>query len=304
VKPKRKKLIVIVAVVAAFIAAVVVVVHLPYVQRSVWNRIAASIEEGSGWQIATDDIALRALPARFSASGITVAYEGRTVVWLDRLEARWRWLGALKPPHTLESLTLEGVDVDSDALPERSGDKQESGTSFWEDFEIGELRVVGVGAAESISGIEVVVDGLNIDGRLVSGLATARITAEKLSLARDGRLLDLGSVDIEGHGSQDGLQLERLTLGSAAADLSVVGEIGFSPALDGRFEVSSRVDLESAARWWDPNLVTGLEPAGRLELEGHVAITDAEGLELELAHRGRMANRGCTRPTLGGVAQL
>jgi len=287
VKHRRRKLIIVAAVFIALVAVVAVVIHLPGVQRSAWNRLAKSIEEGSGWQIATDDIALRALPARLQTSGITVAYEGRTVVSIDHLEVRWRWLGVLRPPRRLESLALEGVDVDSDALPERSAENQESGTSFWEDFEIGELRVVAVGGTESIAGIEVVVDGLNIDGRLVSGLATARVSAEKLSLVREGRLLDLGTIDIEGHGSQAGLRVERLTLDSAAVGLSVVGEMGFSPTIDGRFEVNSRVDIDSFGRWWDPNLVSGLEPAGRLELEGHVAMTEARGLALELEHRGR-----------------
>jgi len=123
VKHRRRKLAIVAAAFIALVAVVAVVVHLPGVQRSIWNRLAASIEEGSGWQIATDDIALRALPARLQTSGITVAYEGRTVVRLDRLEARWRWLGVLRPPYKLESLTLEGVNVDSDALPEIQGSK-------------------------------------------------------------------------------------------------------------------------------------------------------------------------------------
>jgi len=245
------------------------------------------IEESSGWQIATDDIALRMLPAQLQTNGITVAYEGRTVVWLDRVEAKWRWLRVLRPPHRLESLTLEGVQVDFDSLPEKSADSQAAGFSFLEAFEIGKLRVIGVGAAESISGIEVAVDGLNIDGRLVSGLATARVSAENLSLARDGRILQLGSVDLEGHGSQEGLRVERLKLGSTAVGLLVSGEMSFTPALDGRFEVISKVDLDSAASWWDPNLATGLDPTGRLELEGYVGVREKEGIELVLGHRGQ-----------------
>ena len=92
---------------------------------------------------------------------------------------------------------------------------------------------------------------------------------------------------LRGDGSQDGLWVERLAFGSAPADLLVTGEIGFKPALDGRFQVRSVVDLESAAHWWDPNLVTGFEPAGRLELEGYVAMTEASGLVLRLGHRGQ-----------------
>jgi outer membrane protein assembly factor BamA len=286
VKVRRRTLVIAASIIVALLAAATIVVHLPFVQRSIWNRFAASIEKSSGWQIAIDDLALRALPGRFRADGIKVSYGERTVIWLDRFEAKWRWLGVLRRPHRIESLTIEGVGFDSDALPEKSADNQEAGFSFLEDFEIGELRVIGVGAAESISGIEVVVDGLNIDGRLVSGLATARVSAEKLTLSREGRLLDLGSIDIEGHGSHDGLRIERLTLGSTAAGLSVTGDIGFSPATAGRFDVEAELDLETIAFWWDPNLVTGLEPAGRLELEGHVEVSGADGIGLDLRHQG------------------
>ena len=285
-KNRNRKLVIVAAVFIALVAVLAVVIHLPGVQRKIWNRLAASFEESSGWQISADEFNLRALPARLRASGITVAFGGRTVASLDSLEARWGWLGLTKTPHRLDVLVLDGVDFDSSALPERPAEDSESGTSVWELFEIGELRVVGVGGAGSISGIEVVVDGLNIDGRLVSGSATARVSAMKLSLARDGRLLDLGTVDLEGHGSGDGLRVERLALGSAVAGLSLAGEVGFSPATNGRFDVRAEFDTEAVAHWWDPNLVTGLEPSGRLELEGQVAMTDAGGLEVDLGHRG------------------
>jgi outer membrane protein assembly factor BamA len=286
VKLKRRKLLIIFATVVALMLVGTIAVHLSAVQQRIWNRIAAAIEESTGWQVTTDEFALRALPARLRMSGVTVAYGGRTVVSLDRLEAHWRWLGVARAPHRLDVLILDGVDIDADALPEKATTTDDSAISVWELVEIGELRVLGVGGAESISGIEVVVDGLNIDGRLVSGLATARISAQQLSMVRDGRLLDLGSVDIEGHGSQNGLRVERLALGSTAAALSMTGEIEFSPATDGRFDVGVDINIATVAQWWDPNLVTGLEPSGRLELEGSVEMTDTKGLELELSHSG------------------
>ena len=273
--------------VLAILATIAVVVHLPFVQRSIWNRFAITIEKSTGWQVVTDEFALRALPGRIQANGIRVAYGGRTVIWLDRFEAKWRWFGVLRQPHRIESLTLEGVRVDSEALPESSANAEDDGSSLLEDFEVGELRIIGFGAAESISGIEVVVDGLNIDGRLVSGQATVRASAERLSLSRESRLLDLGSIDIEGHGSQDGFRIERVTLGSSSVGLSMAGEVGFSPAAAGRFEVDAEFDLETIAYWWDPNLVTGLEPSGRLELGGNVGFSDADGIELNLGHQGR-----------------
>ena len=286
-KLNRRKVAIVAGAFIALVVVLVAVVHHPAVQRSVWNRLATAIEESSGWQIAAEDLALLALPARFRASGVTVGYEGRTVVSLDRLEARWAWLGALRAPHRLDLLVLEGVEINADALPEPQSTTGDPAISVWELVEIGELRVLGVGGSESISGIEVVVDGLNIDARLVSGLATARVTTEKLSVVRDGRLLDLGSIDVEGNGSREGVRVDRLALDSNAIGMSVTGEMVFSPATGGRFEVSAGIDTETVAEWWDPNMATGLEPSGRLELDGHVSFTDAGGIELELSHRGQ-----------------
>ena len=205
---------------------------------------------------------------------------------MERIEVQWGWLGVLRAPHRIQVLVVDGVEIDADALPEKESTADEPATSLWELFEIGELRVTGVGGGESVSGIELVVDGLNIEGRLVSGLAAARLTAGKLSLVRDNRTLDLGVIEIEGHGSPAGLRIERLSFGSTDARLFVTGEIEFSPATNGRFDVRAEMDTEAAAHWWDPNLATGLEPSGRLKLEGHVAMTDTRGLELELGHRG------------------
>jgi len=287
VKVRRKTLIIGASIVFAFLVVLTIVVHLSFVQRSIWNRIAAAIEESSGWQIEIDEIALRVLPARLKTAGVTVAYEGRTVASMERIEVQWGWLGVLRAPHRIQVLVVDGVEIDADALPELESTPDEPASSIWELVEIGELRVIGMGGAESVAGIELVVDGLNIDGRLESGLAAARLSAGKLSLVRDTRILDLGSIEIDGHGSPDGLQIDRLNFGSTEASLFVTGEIGFSPATAGRFEVEAEFDLETIAHWWDPNLVTGLEPAGRLELEGYVGFSDADGIELDLGHHGR-----------------
>jgi translocation and assembly module TamA len=288
VKPARRKVIVVAGVVVALIATAAVVVHLPGVQRSVWHRLSASIEEDTGWRIAAESFAFRGWPARLRMSGVTADNGGRTVASLDRVEVRWSWLGLSRTPRRLERLILDGLDVDLDALPEQSTTGGDSTISLWELIEIGELRVLGSGGSKSIPGIDVAADGLNIEGRLVSGSGTAEITAQRLLVTREGRPLDLGSVEIVGRGSRDGLQLERLEIGSAEIGLSVTGRAEFLPSLNGRFDVNTEADVAVVAHWWDPNLATGLEPRGRLELEGQVAVTDAEGVTVELSHRGQI----------------
>jgi outer membrane protein assembly factor BamA len=285
-KLKRRNLIILAAVVSTLITGAVVVVHLPPVQRAIWNHLSAAIEKSSGWEISADDFALRAFPARLRMNGVTVASGGRAVALLGRLEARWGWLEVMGVPHRLDLLVLDGVEIDPGALPEQSAEADDSAVSVWELVEIGELRVVGTGGAGSYSGIEVTFDGLHIDGQIVSGLATARVSANNLSLGRDGRLLDFGSLDLKARGSQDGFQVERLAVGSAATGLLVSGEMRFTPSTEGRLDLGAEIDTEIVAHWWDPNLVTGLDPAGRLELEGHVAVTEVEGPNLFLRHRG------------------
>jgi translocation and assembly module TamA len=283
--PWRRRALILTAAVAAMCAVVMIVVHLPVVQRGVWDRVAAGIEE-SGWRIYAEDLAVRAFPGRLRARGVTVTGTNGTVAKLDRLEARWRWLAVLRPPHRLETVIVEGLHIDVDALPDASSDSEEPSTPSWDLVEIGELQILGAGGEGSIPEAIISVDGLNVAGRLESGMATARLSAESLSLIREGRKLDAGSVDIEARVSQQGLRLDRFVIGSADASVSLAGEVGFSPAITGQVNAEVEFDLPALARWWDPNLVSGLEPEGRVMLEGRVILSDANGVELAFSHHG------------------
>jgi outer membrane protein assembly factor BamA len=77
-----------------------------------------------------------------------------------------------------------------------------------------------------------------------------------------------------------------LEIASSSAGLAITGAIDFEPQTSGHFVIESRVDIQAVARWWDPNLVTGLDPQGRLALEGTAGVTQADGLRLELRHHG------------------
>ena len=71
------------AAVAALCAVLMTVVHLPAVQRRVWERVAAGIAE-SGWRIDAESFAVRALPARLRAHGVTVTgADGKAVTVKD-----------------------------------------------------------------------------------------------------------------------------------------------------------------------------------------------------------------------------
>ncbi len=272
--------------VAVTLAVAVVVVHLPGLQLGAWRRIAASIEERSGWRVEVESVAFRAMPARLRARGVTIGSEGRTVASLDALEVRWRWRSILSSPPRLDLLVLEDLEVESDALPDRRPAAGESEISIWQALEIGELRLVGGGGGDSFAGVEVAVGGVDVEGSLVAGNATARLSARRLVLIRAGRDLDLGPATLEGRGSEEGVHIDRLEVGSGAATLRAGGEIVLVPSLGARLGVEVGVDLQAVAGWWDPNLVSGLEPSGRLTLEGQVSLTEDAGIALDLRHRG------------------
>ena len=101
------------------------------------------------------------------------------------------------------------MHIDLDALPEPPPDGEESSPPSWELVEIGELQILGAGGEGSIPEAIISVDGLNVEGRLESAMATARLSAESLFLIREGRQLDAGPVDLEARISQQGVRLDR-----------------------------------------------------------------------------------------------
>jgi outer membrane protein assembly factor BamA len=283
----RRRLLIAALVVTTLLVVPAVVFHLPVVQRELWDRVTASIDERSGWRIEAERVSLRALPARFVAKGVVIAAEGRTLATLDMLEAKWNWLAVSKAPHRLESLTVDGVHVDLDALPRGSPEESEAMDSPFNLVEIGELRVLRTTGEGSTPAAEIAVDGLNIEGQLMSDLATARVVADQLILVRAGRDLVLGAVRFECRASQRGLEIDLLEISSPSAGASLEGRVVFEPAIDVSIDATVEFDLEAVSRWWDPNLVTGLEPHGRLVFDGNATMTEQEGLDLLFLHRGR-----------------
>jgi outer membrane translocation and assembly module TamA len=284
--PGRRKLIVLAAVVVALITALAIVVHLPGVQRTLWERVAQSIEEETGWQITAEDFAVRAMFPHLDVSNLTVMYEGRVVASVEHLEAKWSWLGVVRAPRRIDRLVIEGVAIDPAAVPEGQNSADEPATFPWRAVEIEEFRVADVRGGELVAGIEVTVDGMNIDGRMTSGLVAAKLRADRLAVEREGRVLDLGRLELEARGSSDEIEVRRLALHSQAVGLSVTGQISSAPPLTARFAIAAETDLATVSHWWDPNLATGLEPHGRLDLEGEMTFADPSGLMVELRHRG------------------
>jgi hypothetical protein len=257
VKFRRTILVVLSLVVAAAILAVVA--HLPGVQRAVWRRMTAAVEESTGWRVEAESLRLRVVPARLKITGLTVAGGGGTIATVDSLSARWRWRRLLGTPRRLEEIDLDGVSFHPDALPSAGPSGQAQSTTLWNSLEIGALRVRGGRVGDSLEDIEFELDGVAVDGSLVHASATVELSARRLRLIRSKRILDFGPLKIHGVAGEDGLHIESFELGGTAVHLRAAGSLTTTPGITGRFELRAGADLAALAGWWDPNLATGLD---------------------------------------------
>jgi len=273
---------------SVFVAATIltVVVHLPGVQHMVWQRLTAAVEESTGWRVEAESVRLRAMPARLEITGLTVAGGAGTVATVDHLRAGWRWRRLLGTPRRLEEVDLDGVSFHPDALPPPSPSAEAQSNTFWNGLEIEALRVGGGRVGDSLQDIQYELGGVAVDGSLVQGSATVELSARRLRLIRSKRILDLGPLKIQGEAGEDGFHIEGFELGGAAAHLRATGSLTTTPGMTGRFELRAGADVAVLAGWWDPNLAAGVDPRGRLDVEGFVSLDSATGPEVELVHRG------------------
>ncbi len=285
----RRRLTIVVGIVIAVAVAGLVFVHSNAVQRSVIGRISESIAAETGWRVEIENPRMRLWPARFVAEGLTVSTGERLVGSIERLEMRWSWSAILGSPRRIEDVEIEGIEVDlRDPLKIPVSAAPPSGTPVdpWRVLEIGRLEVTdGRGAArifEMLGGI----DGLRAEVKLIDGIAALNLTADTVQLVRSDRRLDLGPVVVRGRGSADGIILDEVTAGEGDLALSGRGELKADGGLSGVASFTLRADLERSLGWWDPNLATGFDPTGVLDLEGNLSYTEDGELEASAVHRG------------------
>ena len=187
---RRRHVLIAIIGVAAFVGAVYGFVHLPGVQQRLWDRVAGSIEEETGWRIEAHQIALRVFPAKFEATGLRVSTEDGELLAIDLLQARWRWRALRGLPHRLDHLVVEGVEVDAGAFPrsQEQPDPDQAGLDLFNSFEVGDLTVTGGRIKGSLLEFEGGLEELVLTGSLEEKMASAALTAKRLVLVRDGGL--------------------------------------------------------------------------------------------------------------------
>ncbi len=285
---RRRLILVSIVGVVAFLAVAYGVVHLPGVQRRVWDRVALSVEEETGWRIQVRELALRGLPARFVATGITVSTDEGELIAIDRLQADWRWRALRGTPHRLDRVVLDGVDVDINAFAqqEQQADEANAELDLWNSFEVGEIALNGGRIDSSLLEFECGLEGVVVQGSMEHGTAATDLSAQRLFIVRDGRFLDFQALSLRAHAAADGARIDQLAVQGTAVSLEVSGQTALALEGPGRVEIGLDADLEAVADWWDPNIVTGLSPKGRLEARGYADLKPSTGLEFELVHQG------------------
>jgi len=249
-----------------------------------------SIDETTGWRIEIEDPRARLWPARVLADGITISTGERPIVTIEHLEARWSWAAVIGVPIRVESVAIRGLAFDLSEpieLPTTSPAEDEEAVDPWRVVEIGRLQVTDGRGAAMVLDILGQIEELRTDVTLIDGIAGVNLTAQRLQLNRSDRRLEIGPLVLRAHGSAEGVIVDELDLGQG--DLALRGQGEFSLADGGSGNASFRIqsELESALTWWDPNLVSGLDPSGVLDLEASVGFSLDGELEVSAVHQGR-----------------
>jgi len=285
----RRKLTLIVGIVIAVAVFGLVLLHSSVVQRPLIQAISDSIEAETGWRLEIQYPRLRLWPARFVAEGVTISTGERVVGSVERLEARWSWVGVLGNPRRIDEATIQGIEIDlRDPLqmPVSTASVNEAPVDPWRVLEIGRLQISDGRGAARVFDILGRIDGLRTEVKLADGSAVLTLAADGMQLDRSDRSLDLGPVVLRGRGSAEGVIVDELSLGEGDLALRGRGEFKLDKGGSGAGRFTVRADLGRSLAWWDPNLVTGFDPGGVLDLEGHLNYSEDGELEVSAVHRG------------------
>ncbi len=285
----RRKLTLIVGIMIAVAVCGLIILHSSAVQRPLIQAVLDSTEAATGWKVEIENPRLRLWPARVVAEGVTISTGERVVGSIERLETHWSWIGVWGSPRRIDDIAIHGLEIDLRhplQMPESTTAANETPVDPWRVLEIGRLQMTGGRGAARVLDILGRIDGLRTEVTLIDGSAALTLTADGLQLNRSDRSLDLGPVVLRAHGSAEGVTVEEFTLGEG--DLALVAQGGFK--LDdggsGAGSFTVRADVGRSLSWWDPNMVTGFDPTGVLDLEGRVSYSEDGEIEASAVHRG------------------
>jgi len=285
---RRRKFFIALAALAALAVMAVVIAHTRGVQRPVFDRVTAAIEEQTGVTVTFGEAGLRLWPARLVAEEIEISISGTSIARVERLEAQWNWTAVWSEPRHVSDIVIDGLDgdlTDIPPLPERETVHDPDPSDPWRMVEIGRLEVRGNGGTGAVTEMVAGLDGLKVQARLVDGVAGADLQAARLWIERSERVLDLGSVAVDVTADGGGIEVRAVDLTGGAVEGEGRGEASFDDPMSAKAGLHFVGDLAGMVTWWDPNIASGLEPDGVLDAECEIALTEGE-MTADLIHRG------------------
>lgn len=280
-----------VVVVLVAIAAVLAVLHVPAVQRAIWDEVRARIAAATGWDLRLEDVSVRLWPARLEVSGLTVTAPERSepLIGADRASATWRWTRLLAAPRRLDTVSVTGLAADTAQLPppspSRPAEPQPEGwlpSLVIGTVEIDRSRVV---VPTGVAGLR--LTGVALSGTLAGDSTRADVTADRVEAVREGRTLALGALDLALGVTRTGLTVERATLRGdrVTADARAsVDPATHDQVVRATFDVGA--SLPEVLTWWDPTVAERLDPGGAVTASGSLRWSADAGVGLTLDGSG------------------
>ena len=225
------------------------------------------------------------MPGRLDLGDVVVSSQGRVLATASRFGVLWEWRSLFATPRRIEEIFVEGLRIESFDLPEDETEPFDLEAVF-SAIEIGEFRITGGSAGDSIDDVELTLAGLGLTATLVDRRAEASVEIEDMRVRRLGRDLDLGRLRAFLGADPKGLAVRDFEIEGPAVSVKGQGETSFADSGGSNADLELGADLRIVLGWWDPNLVSGLDPIGRIDLEGTVGLDSELNAAASFDHRG------------------
>ncbi len=285
----RRKLLIAVAALTILVIGALALIHTRAVQRQIISTVVDSIEEQTGWRLEIEEPMFRLWPARFIAEGVVVSVGGQPVATVERVEARWGWLGISSSPRRIEAIAIDGIAVDlrdPPPLPTVETGSDEAAVDPWRVVEIGRFTITDGGGAAAVADLLGEIEGVRVEAGMIDGSASVSLQAAGGAVERFERQWRFAGVSLRLTADEDGIVIDELEIEGDDLSLRAEAEMSLDEGGPVRAAFRLRTDLERALGFWDPNLVSGLAPAGVLDIEAEVGLTAENGLVVTAVHHG------------------
>lgn len=286
---RRRILLIIVASVVLLVSVAWIALHSRALQRVAMDRATAAIETQTGFRVEIEDPRFRLWPARFVAEGVVVSVGDQPLATVERVEARWGWLGIASSPRRIEAIAIDGIAVDlrdPPPLPTVETGSDEAAVDPWRVVEIGRFTITDGGGAAAVADLLGEIEGVRVEAGMIDGSASVSLQAAGGAVERFERRWRFAGVSLRLTADSDGVVVQDLEIEGDDFSLRAEAEMSLDEGGPMRAAFRIRTDLERVLGFWDPNLVSGLAPAGVLDIEAEVGLTAENGLVVTAVHHG------------------